>query len=897
MGATVSIRGRSEQDKRVVAGMRRSIPGGLYFSNGLYINTPTRCFSRQEQLNVLRSCENTMQNAKNYFFDINEELGLAVDNHFCESNMSLPTNETEIQECVNKCWEQIEKQRREHKSKTKNKKNEETNQNWQVIRIFVSSTFRDFHAEREVLVKKVFPELREWCTQHHLQLIECDLRWGVPRDSTTKTTICTCLDEIERCHEEAEGDGFFLNMLSERYGWVPNKEAVSADLTKQYDWVHGTSVTHMEIVRGAYTSNNPNSLFLIRDSSFLEDLPTDQRPGFVDDSDYCKIQMKELKKQLRETFKEQVFDYSCKVDSVENGKVKMVGLEDDFAKTVLDFFKSAIARKYPEKEVKNQTPEEIETQQHQIFMEQRGTMVFGRSKEIQKMLTFAKSSKDSEEGSSPMLVVADPGQGKSALMAKCVRESKQEGLNVFYHFVGCTAQSTDASNLVYRLCETLIKTENAEWTELKKKFNYERALILLANLLKEFGKTDEQLLIIIDAVNQLVKGNDNLKWIPPKVIGSIQVIISTTREGGTLQEINDMLPSGERLNLADLDESAKMDIVQNYFGRYNKKLDPEQLALLVQSEGSKNVLWLSLVCEELRIFGVFEEVTQRIKQLHPSLDGLISEIIQRMINEDETSFVEQILCLLECSQAGLKETELHFMLGDCEKNELVAMLPWSQARRTLRPFLRNSSGSGGEPMLDFFHASIKKAVKTTLLSSPEKQEVQHLRLAEFFQYHCQNDSRVVQELPYQLKTAGKTKRLADFVMEDTRASKMGRIMISRTLKDLRCQKRFLSPGPFAKMVKICTFCQNFRGGVVKRSAWPNKQVCLMCGECVDPFQNKKENEAMLCMDHSRGIFGTQDTCVVCKKPMGAIHKPLPMYVCMICNGGNQRRCTRLVTKE
>jgi len=32
-----------------------------------------------------------------------------------------------------------------------------------VIRVFVSSTFADMHAEREELVKRVFPELRKLC--------------------------------------------------------------------------------------------------------------------------------------------------------------------------------------------------------------------------------------------------------------------------------------------------------------------------------------------------------------------------------------------------------------------------------------------------------------------------------------------------------------------------------------------------------------------------------------------------------------------------------------------------------------------------------------------------------------------------------------------------------------
>ena len=48
---------------------------------------------------------------------------------------------------------------------------------WKTSRIFVSSTFKDFHEEREVLVKEVFPDLRLWCEQRKLRLVECDLRW------------------------------------------------------------------------------------------------------------------------------------------------------------------------------------------------------------------------------------------------------------------------------------------------------------------------------------------------------------------------------------------------------------------------------------------------------------------------------------------------------------------------------------------------------------------------------------------------------------------------------------------------------------------------------------------------------------------------------------------------
>ena len=48
---------------------------------------------------------------------------------------------------------------------------------WKDVRIFVSSTFTDFFFEREVLVKVVFPRLREWAAHRKISITEVDLRF------------------------------------------------------------------------------------------------------------------------------------------------------------------------------------------------------------------------------------------------------------------------------------------------------------------------------------------------------------------------------------------------------------------------------------------------------------------------------------------------------------------------------------------------------------------------------------------------------------------------------------------------------------------------------------------------------------------------------------------------
>ena len=53
---------------------------------------------------------------------------------------------------------------------------------WQTVRVFISSTFSDMHAERDLLVKRVFPSLREKLAKYRIHLVDIDLRWGVTKE-------------------------------------------------------------------------------------------------------------------------------------------------------------------------------------------------------------------------------------------------------------------------------------------------------------------------------------------------------------------------------------------------------------------------------------------------------------------------------------------------------------------------------------------------------------------------------------------------------------------------------------------------------------------------------------------------------------------------------------------
>ncbi|XP_033116394.1 NACHT domain- and WD repeat-containing protein 1-like isoform X2 [Anneissia japonica] len=97
-----------------------------------------------------------------------------------------------------------------------------------IVRIFVSSTFGDTVAERNILLEKAYPELKKWCQEKGLDFQVVDMRWGV-RDEVNDDhmTLNICLREIENCQVLSVGPNV-LFLLGQRYGWRPNPATIDA---------------------------------------------------------------------------------------------------------------------------------------------------------------------------------------------------------------------------------------------------------------------------------------------------------------------------------------------------------------------------------------------------------------------------------------------------------------------------------------------------------------------------------------------------------------------------------------------------------------------------------------------------------------------------------------------
>ncbi len=113
-----------------------------------------------------------------------------------------------------------------------------------VVRVFISSTFRDMHAERDHLVTVVFPELREHCERLGLEFFDVDLRWGVPAKGAAGETANSweyCRQWIDRV------EPFFVCILGQRYGWIPKPKELKDPADQQKQQEQPRSITDPDV--------------------------------------------------------------------------------------------------------------------------------------------------------------------------------------------------------------------------------------------------------------------------------------------------------------------------------------------------------------------------------------------------------------------------------------------------------------------------------------------------------------------------------------------------------------------------------------------------------------------------------------------------------------------------
>jgi len=608
---------------------------------------------------------------------------------------------------------------------------------WKTVRVFISSTFRDMQAERDHLVRFVFPRLREQLLRRRVHLLDVDLRWGVTSEQDAAEV---CREVIDECRPR------FLCLIGGRYGTIPAGRQLS--------------ITADEIHFGVL--DRPQSklyaIFYFRHGAVTERMNRSTN-GLTREPRHSEKSLKlaGLKRAIRRSpFHPRLYQPSWNaaglLDLTEFGQ----HVEQDLLRSIDDELGP------PQPAQIDEFNEEADAMD--AFIEERSSQFIlgSRVKILEQLLDHARAGYAGEY----LCLAGAPGSGKSALLAYLSTHldlSSYRATTVITHFVGASPNSVDIRSALRRLCHELKAACTDPTVDIPD--DPEQLRAAFASFLRQ-ASASGRIVIVIDAINQFdgVSPLAAVHWLPAALPNNVRVILSTL-EGPALAELRRRnKPREIRLDLLTTDDS--LAIIDQFLDRYRKRLDSQQRQSLLAKTDAGNPLYLRAALEELRTLGTFRQISDHIAQMPATTLELFTWILKRLQEDDGfrnsaghktgQELIPRFAALMGASRHGLSYRELSDLLEPGDPNgNLAALL------RLLRPYLLRRGD-----LLDFFHGQFRAAVVESWLQTDTQRQAANMQLARYFQGRVHEPSaREVSELPYHMAAGGLDDELSNLVIE------------------------------------------------------------------------------------------------------------------------------------
>lgn len=618
------------------------------------------------------------------------------------------------------------------------------------VRVFVSSTFADMTADRDELAQRSFLELRRFCQERGVIFSEVDLRWGITDEQQAEGQVLPiCLTEIDRCRP------YFIGLLGERYGSVLGD--IPEELVNRQPWlaeVKHRSVTELEILHGVL--NNPemadHAFFYFRDPNYIDDQPENQQALFQEGPTDAEIEelgfdeaerrakdrrrrLRELKEIIRERF-----------------GVRTYRDPKQLATFVVEDLTAIIDQRFPDGSAPTLDQRE-ETRQAGFTGELRSVY-------IERPALFTALDDQVKGDGMPLVVLGEPGSGKSALLANWIayHQTKHPETVVLSHFVSASARSSDPRTL-YRLLLNQITRKYGfnidipdEIEALRKTFS--SALISASK--------SGHLAIVVDGADEIsgLSTEAPLSWVPHHLPPQVRIIVSTS-PGPTLDDA--LRRSWCRLEIPALDPGQREGLITTYLDRFAKSLNDEQTARILAHSHSVNPRFLGVLLDELRWTGNYATLGETIDKYLSAMD--ITELYENVLTRCEENYgrerpglVQDAVCYLWAAREGLRETELMDLLGGRDGRLPHAL--WSPLELGAEAVLINRSG-----LIRLRNSQVRQAAESKYLNSPEKRRNAHQDLAAYFS-DSEHDQRRAVEMPWQLVQAQQWTELFDVLADE-----------------------------------------------------------------------------------------------------------------------------------
>lgn len=524
--------------------------------------------------------------------------------------------------------------------------------------VFISSTFKDMQAERDLLQRRVFPRLRRALMEYGEDVNFLDLRWGVDtlnlsEDESGKLVLKVCIDSIDRCIP------FVIVFLGERYGWIPSRHIIDETNDTRIEEVYedGMSVTNLEIEYGAFgkKQNLDRCIFCIRDSAFLGDIDEPYKKIYESESPAHKAKLDSLKDRIRTEQDITLVEYDCQWDKEHHAVVGLEELGEQLHQGLLD----KILVEVKKEPVKNRH-EKMKLEMEMIQKQHLATYVsryFDEYKLIWHILRGIRWLQIKEN----YHVKAKGGSGKTALISSVAKICAEREISTILYYCGNTTyQSVETLKeyLIYRL-EELFGIPHREAIA-----NLDDYLIELNKIAAE----KEPVVCIIDGIDQMFPGQKEISFSLLSLCPSICFILTSLDDIRILGRIEKVL------TLEDLLSRHVSSIVSRTSQLHGKRIDSNTLEQILGKANSDNPLYITSLLQ--RLFMVSGDEFEEAEKMGGGMEGIVqymSKLLGAMPDDQEdmakyliSTAIEKfvhpqfrdVVCLLALSKEGLSENEL-----------------------------------------------------------------------------------------------------------------------------------------------------------------------------------------------------------------------------------------------
>jgi len=408
-----------------------------------------------------------------------------------------------------------------------------------------------------------------------------------------------------------------------------------------------------------------------------------------------------------------------------------------------------------------------EIDDHKVFSENQIRHFVGRKDEIKAIVTYVNSKTDHN----PICILGDSGVGKSALIARAIKEIEKlfPQKVIIRRFIGTTPKSSDISSLLSSIYQQLSQIYGIE------NDNYQIDYISLIQKLPEileYATEDKPLVIFIDALNQL-SNKDNtpiLSWLPFVLPPYVKIIVTELNENDLQTAFTQPLNEKHIIQLDAMDKSDGDLLLDHWLKDSGRTLTRHQRQLILENYVLNGLpLYLKLAFEECRRWKSYDKAV-KIKK---DIKGLILSFLDQLSEESNHGkiFVSRCLRYLATARHGLSEDELidilstdpHIMEDFRERSpksphsKRIPVVIWSRLYHDLKIYLTERSADRTN-LIVFFHHQLKKVIIEKYCAGDTKKAT-HASLAEYFSKQSDwiiyNKKRIphyrkLSELPFQL---------------------------------------------------------------------------------------------------------------------------------------------------